>query len=259
MSTAVWILWASLVETTEPERLFLYGVAAGMVVALVVFMPLAALSKLASTPRDKAVAAAAEAKAKAKRARKAQHDDDDGDDDGPEDEQDSSVDEDEDVEDDDEGDGDDEEDDDDQYCKMVLLIRDDVGMTKGKAAAQCCHATLAAYETAVTKSAQTKSWVRSWKRNGQAKVTLKCPDEATMQVLGLRLSAATVADDVDDVDDDGRALLEMQAAARKIGLVARSICDAGRTQVEAGTRTVLAIGPGPIDLIDRVSGKLRLY
>lgn len=38
--------------------------------------------------------------------------------------------------------------------------------------------------------------------------------------------------------------LELQKQARKSGLVAQSIMDAGRTQIAAGSRTVLAIGPG---------------
>jgi peptidyl-tRNA hydrolase len=38
--------------------------------------------------------------------------------------------------------------------------------------------------------------------------------------------------------------LKLQSEARSLGLVANSILDAGRTQIAAGTRTVLAIGPG---------------
>lgn len=39
-------------------------------------------------------------------------------------------------------------------------------------------------------------------------------------------------------------LLELEAVAKSINLCARSIHDAGRTQVAAGSRTVLGIGPG---------------
>jgi PTH2 family peptidyl-tRNA hydrolase len=43
--------------------------------------------------------------------------------------------------------------------------------------------------------------------------------------------------------------LELQALAASIGLTARSIQDAGRTQIEAGSRTVLGIGPGKSTLL----------
>ncbi|KAI8920566.1 peptidyl-tRNA hydrolase [Entophlyctis helioformis] len=116
---------------------------------------------------------------------------------------------------------------------MVLVIRTDLDMTKGKVAAQCCHAALSAYQAATEQSDQTRAWLRTWERAGQTKVTLKCPSET--------------------------AMLDMQAAARRQGLVARSICDAGRTQIAAGSRTVLAIGPAPASMVDRVSGSLKLY
>lgn len=32
----------------------------------------------------------------------------------------------------------------------------------------------------------------------------------------------------------------------------------GRTQIEAGSRTVLGIGPAPVSAINEVTGKLRL-
>ena len=38
----------------------------------------------------------------------------------------------------------------------------------------------------------------------------------------------------------------------------RYIRDAGRTQIAAGTRTVLGIGPAPVPLIDAVTGDLKL-
>lgn len=53
--------------------------------------------------------------------------------------------------------------------------------------------------------------------------------------------------------------LEMlQAQAISLGLVAEVIADAGRTQIAAGSHTVLGIGPGPASVIDKVTGKLKL-
>ncbi|KAF9341227.1 hypothetical protein BGZ91_010252 [Linnemannia elongata] len=114
--------------------------------------------------------------------------------------------------------------------KMVLVIRTDLNMGKGKAAAQCCHATLANYKELSRKSPKT---LARWEYFGQAKVTLKVDNEEDMLML--------------------------QAQAMSIGLAAHSIRDAGRTQIAAGSRTVLAIGPGPISVVNSITGKLKLY
>ncbi|KAJ2381074.1 Peptidyl-tRNA hydrolase protein 2, mitochondrial [Coemansia sp. RSA 2559] len=117
-----------------------------------------------------------------------------------------------------------------EELKMVLIIRTDLGMTKGKIAAQCAHAALGCYKRA---SKQEPAILRAWELMGQPKVTLKCASEEEM--------------------------VELQTRAKEMGLVAQSICDAGRTQIAAGSRTVLGIGPGPASAIDKVSGKLKLY
>jgi peptidyl-tRNA hydrolase, PTH2 family len=114
--------------------------------------------------------------------------------------------------------------------KMVLLIRSDIGMTKGKAAAQCAHAAIAAYRTASVKQPVI---LKEWEDDGQAKVTLKVENEAD--------------------------LVDLIKKAREAGLIGESIKDAGRTQLAAGTRTVGVIGPGPAKLIDLITGHLKLY
>ena len=50
----------------------------------------------------------------------------------------------------------------------------------------------------------------------------------------------------------------LQAKAISLGLVAEVIADAGRTQIEAGSYTVLGIGPGPLSVINSVTGHLKL-
>ncbi|KAH7883889.1 peptidyl-tRNA hydrolase PTH2-domain-containing protein [Phlebopus sp. FC_14] len=114
-----------------------------------------------------------------------------------------------------------------QKCKLVLVVRTDLEMAKGKIAAH--HATLACYKALMKTNLQL---VQHWERTGQAKITLKASSE-----------------------DE---LLELEATAKSLNLCARSILDAGRTQIAAGSRTVLGIGPAPVDLVDRVTGHLKL-
>jgi PTH2 family peptidyl-tRNA hydrolase len=53
-------------------------------------------------------------------------------------------------------------------------------------------------------------------------------------------------------------LLILQAQAVSLGLCAKIIHDAGRTQIAAGSATVLGIGPGPKSVLDQVTGQLKL-
>ncbi|KAL7794001.1 peptidyl-tRNA hydrolase PTH2 domain-containing protein [Trichoderma afarasin] len=121
-----------------------------------------------------------------------------------------------------------------EECKLVLVVRTDLGMTKGKIAAQCSHATLACYKAlarADPASAERKVLAR-WERFGQAKIAVQIKGQAEM--------------------------LELRGKARAMGLTAEVIQDAGRTQIEAGSMTVLGVGPGPKSLVDKVTGDLKL-
>lgn len=51
---------------------------------------------------------------------------------------------------------------------------------------------------------------------------------------------------------------ELASKALQRGLPAYIVQDAGRTQIAAGSQTVLAIGPGPKSVIDSVTGHLSL-
>ncbi|CAE6413749.1 unnamed protein product [Rhizoctonia solani] len=106
-----------------------------------------------------------------------------------------------------------------EECKLVLVVRTDLGMTKGKIAAQCGHATLACYKAL---SSANPALLRHWERFGQPKIALKCDSE--------------------------EELLLLQATAQSLSLCARSIQDAGRTQIAAGSRTVLGVGPAMAEL-----------
>ncbi|KAI1809498.1 PTH2-domain-containing protein [Poronia punctata] len=121
-----------------------------------------------------------------------------------------------------------------EECKLVLVVRTDLGMTKGKIAAQCSHATLACYKKlsrAAPKSVQA-GILRRWERLGQAKIAVQVKSE-----------------------DE---LLTLMAKARSLGVTAEVIQDAGRTQIDPGSLTVLGVGPAPKSVVDQVTGGLKL-
>ena len=116
-----------------------------------------------------------------------------------------------------------------EECKLVLVVRTDLGMTKGKIAAQCSHATLACYKA--LKAVNSPVLAR-WERMGQAKVSVQVKSE-----------------------DE---LLMLQAQAVSLGVCAKVIHDAGRTQIASGSATVLGVGPAPRSVVDQVTGGLKL-
>ena len=114
--------------------------------------------------------------------------------------------------------------------KLMLVVRTDLGMTKGKIAAQAGHATLACYK-ALVADGRVKTLLRRWERGGQAKVAVQVKNEEELD--------------------------ELQAVAMSLGLCARVIRDAGRTQIASGSKTVLGV-VGPKGVVDKVTGGLKL-
>ncbi|XP_044285768.1 peptidyl-tRNA hydrolase 2, mitochondrial [Varanus komodoensis] len=114
--------------------------------------------------------------------------------------------------------------------KMVIVVRNDLKMGKGKVAAQCSHAAVSAYKQVQRRDPEL---LRQWEYCGQPKVVLRAPDEDT--------------------------LMQLRSEAQGLGLTVSLIQDAGRTQIAPGSRTVLGIGPGLAEIVDKVSGHLKLY
>ena len=117
----------------------------------------------------------------------------------------------------------------DSPFKLLLCVNMSLQMGKGKIAAQCGHATLGAYRVA---SQHCASAIRWWQRTGQAKIAVKVDNDELMR--------------------------ELAAKARAAGLVTYIVEDAGRTQIAAGSKTVLAIGPAPVRDIDKITSHLKL-
>lgn len=111
--------------------------------------------------------------------------------------------------------------------KQAIVARADLGMGAGKLAAQVAHAALKGHAAADAAAR------RRWTDAGQTKVVLR----------------------VDGED----SLFALAEAAERAGLPVAVVRDAGRTQVDAGTVTALAVGPGPDEVVDRVTGDLPLY
>ena len=116
----------------------------------------------------------------------------------------------------------------DEY-KLVVLVRNDLKMGKGKTAAQVAHA---AVDCALYAEKKDKKSFDGWYSSGQAKVVIK----------------------VDSFEE----LTRYMAEARSVGLHTSMITDAGRTQIEPGTVICVGIGPAVAGDIDRVTGSLKM-
>lgn len=59
--------------------------------------------------------------------------------------------------------------------------------------------------------------------------------------------------------DSENEMLNLDKRAKDLHVLSSIIRDAGQTQVAPGTRTVIAIGPAPKSVLDKISGHLKLY
>ena len=127
--------------------------------------------------------------------------------------------------------------------KLVIVVRTDLHMGKGKIAVQVAHAAVACYRSSIPvlfdadihaklengSTSRGDNWFIYY---DQKKIVLK----------------------VDTLDD----LLKVEANARKSGLVVERIVDLGLTQIKPNTITCIGIGPDDDDEIDAVTSGLKL-
>lgn len=113
--------------------------------------------------------------------------------------------------------------------KQVIVVRTDLGMSRGKTAAQVAHASLGSAEKA---QEYAEEWYDAWRREGQKKVVVKAKDE--------------------------RELYELYELSKGAGLPCYIVNDAGLTELPPGTTTTLGIGPAPDEKMDKVTGHLKL-
>ena len=113
--------------------------------------------------------------------------------------------------------------------KMVIVTRKDLGLSPGKLAAQVAHAAVAcAFDT----KKENPKWFNKWQNEGAKKAVVKVDCE--------------------------RDFYQLKEKADQLKLVSHIISDAGHTEIPAGTKTVLGLGPAPNNIIDQVTGDLPL-
>jgi peptidyl-tRNA hydrolase, PTH2 family len=138
----------------------------------------------------------------------------------------------------------------DEETQLALVVRKDLKMGTGKIAAQCAHAAVAVVEDiqsnhagGSSRASSTSSgadegdgghaqWLSVWLKTGSPKVALQVDSEA--------------------------ALVNLAKEAKALSLPFYVIRDAGRTQIAAGSKTVVAIGPAPKSRVQAITGKLKL-
>lgn len=113
--------------------------------------------------------------------------------------------------------------------KMVLVVRADLKLSKGKTGSQCAHAAVLCYHNTMEAKPDLCS---SWFMQGQPKIVLK----------------------VDTLSE----IKELETKAKQDGVITAIVRDAGRTEIAAGTVTVLGLGPDTTDKIDSIVRHLKL-
>jgi PTH2 family peptidyl-tRNA hydrolase len=113
--------------------------------------------------------------------------------------------------------------------KQVIVARSDLNMSPGKLAAQVAHGAVGSAEKA---RRERWEWYAGWLTEGQKKVVVKVAGE--------------------------NELRKIQEQVAKVGLPHELVQDAGLTELPPGTSTVLAIGPAPNELVDKITRDLPL-
>jgi PTH2 family peptidyl-tRNA hydrolase len=113
--------------------------------------------------------------------------------------------------------------------KMVMVIRTDLKMSKGKMIVQACHAAVESSE--VAKRENREIW-KKWRNGSSKKVALRIESLEELLVLY-----------------NNTLQLKVSCALIK---------DAGLTELPPGTTTALGIGPDKSEVIDKITGQLQL-
>lgn len=109
--------------------------------------------------------------------------------------------------------------------KQVIILREDINMSRGKEIAQACHASLGAYKKADSDK------VSQWESEGSKKIVVLAGE---------------------------RNLEDLYSKLQTMDITTYMVKDAGKTELEPGTLTALGVGPGKESEIDSVTAELEL-
>lgn len=113
--------------------------------------------------------------------------------------------------------------------KQVVAMRTDLGMGKGKMAAQAGHACVIGSDRVRRTHPE---WYGRWWDEGQKKIIVKVSGHDSLR--------------------------QLKMDAINANLPYAEVSDAGHTQLAPGTTTCISIGPAPENLVDRITGDLPL-
>ena len=137
-------------------------------------------------------------------------------------------------------------------AKMMIVMRRDLKMRKGKIAAQAGHACIEAILMALRKEDR----MNDFELHTDGMYLKDEGKEATPLSDWFRYGCAKVCVYVDSEE----ALFAIADQAREKGILAAVITDAGMTEFHGvPTKTCLALEPLPTEVADELTGTLPLY
>jgi PTH2 family peptidyl-tRNA hydrolase len=117
--------------------------------------------------------------------------------------------------------------------KQVIILRTDLNMSAGKAAAQASHASLMAFLQTAQKYPQK---IENWFKTGQGKIILEVNSEDEIKRIYTGLTD----------DETGKDICYL-------------VRDSGLTELKGMEYTALGIGPFDKDYINQFTKHLKLY
>ena len=136
--------------------------------------------------------------------------------------------------------------------KMMIVMRRDLKMRKGKIAAQAGHACIDAILMALSKEGRLNDFETT--NDG---IALRDTDKPTTPLSDwFKYGCAKICVYVDSEEE----LMNIADKAKEKGIIAAVITDAGMTEFHGvPTKTCLALEPLPTDVADELTGNLPLY